>query len=157
MVRDRLAHPAGLVVLPAVRAVLRPRRRPARLRRALQPRLPAAAAPAAAGQAAAAPRPAGAAGLVRPGGGGPPVGVSTHPRAYEVHVSLDGQAWGLPVATGKGAPGSTTIVLERPVRARYIRITQTGTDETAPAWSVARLQVYGPPAPASPAAKPSAP
>ena len=40
-------------------------------------------------------------------------GVSTHPRAYEVHVSLDGQKWGLPVASGKGAPGSTTIVLER--------------------------------------------
>ena len=83
-------------------------------------------------------------------------GVSTHPRAYEVHVSLDGQKWGLPVASGKGAPGSTTIVLEQPVRARYIRITQTGTED-APAWSVARLQVYGPPAPSSPAAKPSAP
>jgi hypothetical protein len=81
--------------------------------------------------------------------------VSTHPRAYEVHVSLDGQAWGLPVATGKGTPGSTTIVLEQPVRARYIRITQTGAED-APAWSVARLQVYGPPAPASAASKPSA-
>jgi hypothetical protein len=85
------------------------------------------------------------------------VGVSTHPRAYEVHVSLDGQKWGLPVASGQGTPGSTTIVLERPVRARYIRITQTGTDETAPAWAVARLQVYGPPSPGSPAARPSAP
>ena len=83
--------------------------------------------------------------------------MSTHPRAYDVHVSLDGQKWGLPVASGKGAAGSTTIVLERPVRARYIRITQTGTDETAPAWSVARLQVYGPPAPSSPSAKPTAP
>jgi hypothetical protein len=61
----------------------------------------------------------------------------------------------LPVASGKGTSGSTTIVLERPVRARYIRITQTGTDETAPAWSVARLQIYGPAAP--PSAKPSAP
>ena len=88
------------------------------------------------------------------GAGGPPVGVSTHPRAYEVHGSLDGQSWGMPVATGKGLPGSTTIVLEQPVRARYIRITQTGTED-APAWSVARLQVYGPPAPA--ASKPSAP
>ncbi len=95
-------------------------------------------------------------GRLVPGGGGPPVGVSTHPRAYDVHVSLDGQKWGLPVASGKGAPGSTTIVLERPVRARYIRITQTGTED-APAWSVARLQVYGPPAPSSPAARPSAP
>ena len=121
---------------------------------------PGAAAPAAApaAGAAAAPRPAGGppAGGAPAFGGGPPVGVSTHPRAYEVHVSLDGQSWGLPVARGKGAPGSTTIVLEQPVRARYIRITQTGTED-APAWSVARLQVYGPPAPAAPASKPSAP
>jgi hypothetical protein len=72
-----------------------------------------------------------------------------------VHVSLDGQQWGLPVASGKGTPGSTTIVLERPVRARYIRITQTGADEGAPAWSIARLLVYGPAAPAP--TKPSAP
>ncbi len=56
----------------------------------------------------------------------------------------------------RARPGSTTIVLERPVRARYIRITQTGTED-APAWSVARLQVYGPPAPSGPASKPSAP
>jgi hypothetical protein len=72
-------------------------------------------------------------------------------------VSLDGQQWGTPVATGKGTPGSTTIVLDRPVRARYLRITQTATDETAPAWTVARLQIYGPAAPASGATKPSAP
>ena len=89
------------------------------------------------------------------GGGGPPVGVSTHPRAYEVHVSLDGKSWGLPVATGKGTPGSTTIVLERPVRARFVRITQTASDDAAPAWTVARLQVYGPPAPTG--NRPSAP
>jgi hypothetical protein len=61
----------------------------------------------------------------------------------------------MPVASGKGTAGSTTIVLDQPVRARYIRITQTGSDETAPAWSIARLQVYGPPTPA--AARPSAP
>jgi hypothetical protein len=72
-------------------------------------------------------------------------------------VSLDGKSWGLPVASGKGASGSTTIVLERPVRARYIRITQTATDETAPVWSVARLQIYGPPSPAGAATRPSAP
>ena len=121
------------------------------------PGAPGTAAPGAApagGPAAAGARPAG--GPPAFGAGGPPVGVSTHPRAYEVHVSLDGQSWGLPVATGKGLPGSTSIVLEQPVRARYIRITQTGTED-APAWSVARLLVYGPPAPASPASKPSAP
>jgi mono/diheme cytochrome c family protein len=123
------------------------------------------AAPAAGAQAAAAPAgaqarpgtpatPPAAAGAGAPPAG-PPVGIATHPRAYEVHVSLDGEKWGLPVASGKGTPGSTTIVLQQPVRARYIRITQTATDEAAPAWSVARLQVYGPAAPSS--AKPSAP
>ncbi len=137
---------------------------------------PPAAPPAGAGAPAGAPGaaapaapPAGAAATARPAGaptaagappafgaGGPPVGVSTHPRAYEVHVSLDGEKWGLPVASGKGLPGSTTIVLEQPVRARYIRITQTGAED-APAWSVSRLQVYGPPAPAGAASKPSAP
>jgi len=62
-------------------------------------------------------------------------------------VSLDGQQWGLPIASGKGSGGSTTIVFE-PVRARYIRITQTAADETAPAWTITRFLVYGPPAPA---------
>jgi mono/diheme cytochrome c family protein len=110
----------------------------------------ASGAPPAAG-APAGPRPAAPAAPA-----GPPTGVATYPRAYEVHVSLDGQQWGTPVATGKGTPGSTTIVLAQPVRARYLRITQTATDETAPAWSVARLQIYGPAAP-GPITRPSAP
>jgi hypothetical protein len=116
--------------------------RPAAARGAA-PTAPGTAGPQ--GAAAAAARPAAPA--------GPPLGQSAHPRAYEVHVSLDGKQWGLPVAKGQGTPGSTTIVLDRPVRARYLRITQTGTED-APAWSVARLQVYGPPSPAS--ARPSA-
>jgi hypothetical protein len=108
------------------------------------------------------PRPAAAPGGApgaQPGGArpaapaGPPLGQSAHPRAYEAHVSLDGKQWGLPVAKGLGTPGSTTIVLAQPVRARYIRITQTGTED-APAWSIARLQVYGPPSPGT--ARPSA-
>ena len=61
----------------------------------------------------------------------------------------------MPIASGKGTSGSTTIVFE-PVRARYIRITQTAADEAAPAWTVTRFQVYGPAAPAAPASKPSA-
>ena len=102
---------------------------------AARPRPAGTAAPgASAGRgAAAAAGPAGAppAGAARAAGAhdGFPVGVSTHPRAYDVHVSLDGQSWGPPAATGKGMPGSTTIVLDQPVRARYIRITQTGTED----------------------------
>jgi mono/diheme cytochrome c family protein len=120
---------------------------------------PAPGAPGAPGGQPAAvpqtpPRPAGG-GSGGNTGGGPPLGAATHPRHYEVHVSLDGQKWGLPVAKGQGTPGSTTIVLDQPVRARYFRITLTGAED-APAWSVARLQVYGPPSP-QPAARPSAP
>jgi mono/diheme cytochrome c family protein len=89
------------------------------------------------------------------GAGGPPVGVATHPRGYDVHVSLDGKAWGLPIASGKGTPGSTTIVFDKPVRARFIRITQTATEEGAAAWTVARLQIYGPASPTG--NKPTAP
>ena len=118
-----------------------------------------AAAAARPGTAAPAPMPGNAAGqpttvpqTARPAGGGPPLGAATHPRSYEVHVSLDGQKWGVPVAKGQGTPGSTTIVLDQPVRARYFRITLTGTED-APAWSISRLQVYGPP---SPPARPSA-
>ena len=47
------------------------------------------------------------------------------------------------------------IVLDKPVRARYIRITQTAAEEGAPAWTVSRLQVYGPASPTG--NKPTAP
>ena len=74
----------------------------------------------------------------RRGAAAPPVGF---PRGYRVQVSMDGKAWGAPVAEGQGR-GSTTAIAFRPVRAKFVRITQTATVENAPAWSIQRLRLY---------------
>jgi len=49
------------------------------------------------------------------------------PRSYAVSVSGDGRNWSAPIATGAGRPGITEISFP-PQRARFIRVTQTGTD-----------------------------
>jgi hypothetical protein len=81
-----------------------------------------------------------------------------YPRAYKVEVSGDGTAW-KQVAEGKDAwhdlqaiPSSgtgnqaesaaTTTVSFVPVEAKFVRITQTGTDENAPVWSIQSLRLY---------------
>ena len=68
----------------------------------------------------------------------PPVG---YPRAFDVQVSMDGTTWGPAVATGKGT-GTSTSVTFAPVRAKFVRITQTGTAPDAPPWSVLRLRLF---------------
>ncbi|MCE9610424.1 MAG: discoidin domain-containing protein [Chthoniobacter sp.] len=61
------------------------------------------------------------------------------PVGYSVTVSKDGTTWSEPIATGPGHAGITTIRF--PVQhARYLRITQTGTDATYH-WSVYELDV----------------
>ena len=84
-------------------------------------------------------------GAFRGGGGGgrgatPPPG-SGAARGYQVQVSLDGTTWSAPVATGVGALSNQ--IAFPPVRAKFIRITQTGADPNFP-WSVQRLRVYAP-------------
>jgi hypothetical protein len=76
-------------------------------------------------------------------GGPPPVG--TFPRAYQVQVSADGRQWSPPVAEGQGE-GVTTVISFAPVRAKAVRITQTGGVEGAPAWDIQRLRLYRAPA-----------
>jgi hypothetical protein len=71
-------------------------------------------------------------------GGAPTMG---YPRAYSVQVSTDGKKWSKPVAEGKGEGGHTTISFA-PVRAQYVRITQTDNINGAPPWSVRNLRVY---------------
>jgi len=62
------------------------------------------------------------------------------PNKYAVTVSNDGATWGEPIATGSGQLGMTTITF--PVQtARYIRITQTGTNAIY-RWSIYELDVY---------------
>jgi hypothetical protein len=56
-----------------------------------------------------------------------------------VEVSSDGAHW-TAVAEGPGKPGSTAIAFA-PVRARFVRITQTGVVENAPPWSMQRLRL----------------
>jgi hypothetical protein len=55
---------------------------------------------------------------------------------------MDGTTWGEPVAEGQGTGPATTIVLEKPARARFVRITQTATTENAPPWAIQQMQLY---------------
>ncbi len=86
---------------------------------------------------------AGGPGRGRGAGGGPggfPTPVFGFPREYKIEVSLDGVKW-TPAATGTGAPGTIAATFT-PVRAKFVRITQTGTTTDAPPWSMQRLRIY---------------
>ena len=61
------------------------------------------------------------------------------PTEYSVTVSADGTSWSAPIATGRGRPGITTIAFPEQT-ARWIRITQTGTNPTY-YWSIYELLV----------------
>jgi hypothetical protein len=65
------------------------------------------------------------------------------PVAYRVQVSNDGTSWGAPIAQGSGGTPTTTITF-RPVQARFIRITQTGTAVRNEWWAIQRIRVYQP-------------
>ncbi|MCX6926353.1 MAG: discoidin domain-containing protein, partial [Verrucomicrobia bacterium] len=62
------------------------------------------------------------------------------PDKYAVSISNDGTNWSAPIATGSGRLGITTIIFP-PQTARYIRITQTGTNALYH-WSIYELDVY---------------
>jgi mono/diheme cytochrome c family protein len=72
-------------------------------------------------------------------GGPPPFG--SYPLAYQVQVSMDGKSWGKPVAEGTGT-GTPTVMSFQPVQARFVRVTQVGKSESAPAWSVLNFRIY---------------
>ena len=78
------------------------------------------------------------------GGGGragtPPTPMP-FPRAYRVQISMDGNTWSAPVAEGIGIAGANVISLT-PVRAKFVRITQTATVENAPPWNMQQMQLY---------------
>jgi glucosylceramidase len=61
-----------------------------------------------------------------------------YPRGYTLAVSSDGQTW-RDVASGAGTGQLTTIDF-RPTRARFLRVTQTGSAGSW--WSVAEVRVY---------------
>ncbi len=62
------------------------------------------------------------------------------PDKYAVSISNDGKKWSAPIATGSGQLGMTTIIFPAQT-ARYIRITQTGTNALYH-WSIYELDVY---------------
>jgi hypothetical protein len=64
-----------------------------------------------------------------------------YPRGYEVYVSFDGGNWGKPVTSGKGTKPLTEIKFPRPVRARFIRIVQTGS-VSGLFWSIHDLKIH---------------
>lgn len=61
------------------------------------------------------------------------------PRGYQVHAYTDPENLGTAIATGQGEGPVTEITFE-PVRARYIRIVQTGESESR-WWSIDELRV----------------
>jgi mono/diheme cytochrome c family protein len=75
------------------------------------------------------------------GGRGNPPAVATFPRGYDVQVSADGKTWSAPVAQGQGS-GATTVIAFAPVRARFVRLTQTATVADAPSWAVQGLRLF---------------
>jgi mono/diheme cytochrome c family protein len=95
---------------------------------------PGAGAAGRQGTPAPAPTPAGR-------GGGPGTIFGSFPVGYRVQVSMDGKAWGTPVAEGKGST-ATTVATFKPVRAKFIRITQTDKAESPLPWSVLNFRVY---------------
>jgi mono/diheme cytochrome c family protein/glucose/arabinose dehydrogenase len=64
------------------------------------------------------------------------------PSQYQVQVSLDGTTWSEPVAQGQGQT-PTTVISMTPVRAKFIRITQTGSPRGPFGWAIQRLRVFG--------------
>jgi mono/diheme cytochrome c family protein len=58
-----------------------------------------------------------------PGPGGTPVATPPVVREFQVQVSMDGKAWGTPVA--RGQLSAITVAAFPPVRAKFVRITET--------------------------------
>ena len=94
-----------------------------------------------AGQAAAAQVAAGtytAEQLAARGAGAGPETALGYPRQYLVQVSLDGQRW---ISVASGAGSAVTAAAFTPARAKFVRITQTGTAADAPPWVVQNLRI----------------
>jgi glucose/arabinose dehydrogenase/mono/diheme cytochrome c family protein len=65
--------------------------------------------------------------------------------SYKVQVSMDGTTWGDTVAEGQGAGAiamTTPVTIAKPVQAKFIRITQTGTPTNQIGWGVQRIRVF---------------
>jgi hypothetical protein len=63
------------------------------------------------------------------------------PVSYSLQLSIDGSTWPTPVAQSAGDT-PTTIVTFKPVQAKFIRITQTGTARNGELWAIQQVRVY---------------
>ncbi|MCZ6793838.1 MAG: HEAT repeat domain-containing protein [Planctomycetota bacterium] len=63
-----------------------------------------------------------------------------YPRGCEVHVSFDGKNWGKPVLTSPPQRPITRLVFPKPVRARFIKIVQTGETQGL-WWSIHEMRI----------------
>jgi mono/diheme cytochrome c family protein len=66
-----------------------------------------------------------------------------YPRGYKVELSNDGSAWDKPILQGQGNNSVTELLLPKPVKTRFIRITQTG-EAKGTFWSIHEVQVLKP-------------
>ncbi|MEO8078297.1 MAG: c-type cytochrome, partial [Acidobacteriota bacterium] len=107
------------------------------------------AAPRAAGSAPAAPAvpvPAGAAAQGAPGGVGTPGGgrgggPGVAPlREYQIQTSMDGKKWSAPVA--RGPLSALTVAAFAPVKAKFVRITETAAGPNLGPLSIQNIRLY---------------
>jgi len=64
------------------------------------------------------------------------------PKGYRVQVSMNGTRWSAPpLAEGAGIAGQNSVAFQ-PVQAKFVRITQTAPDATAPAWTMLNLRLF---------------
>ena len=72
-------------------------------------------------------------------GGIPALGMS----AYRLQVSMDGTTWSEPVAEGRAQPTNPTVVMSfAPVRAKFVRITQTASVQFNVGWAIQRVRIF---------------
>ncbi|HZX74882.1 MAG TPA: discoidin domain-containing protein, partial [Cyclobacteriaceae bacterium] len=64
----------------------------------------------------------------------------TAPRAYTVEVSLDGKKW-TKVAEGESKSNNSVIAFA-PVKAKFVRMNQTGKAEDGSVWSMQTLKFF---------------
>lgn len=71
------------------------------------------------------------------------------PRGYTVVVSSNGTEWSKPLLTGQPSGAVTELVFEKPVKTKFVKITQTGSAK-GNFWSVHELRVLKPAAAPAP-------
>ena len=68
---------------------------------------------------------------------------SDFPRKYEIQTSPDGNTWSAPVSKGDGSPGVLQMLFDRPARAKFLRLSQTGRVD-GHYWSIHELNLLAP-------------